>query len=60
MTNILPEGESLRRAVAWLSEEEIINFTKVQEASSRFDLSPKDEAFLIRQFLQKKPSEEKP
>ena len=59
MTNILPEGESLRKAVAWLSQGTGINFAKVQEASSRFDLSPKDEAFLIRQFLQNKSSGEK-
>ncbi len=55
MTTIIPPGEILRRAVKWISEqrqerpEEPI--TKlVDEAALRFDLSPKDQEFLIHTF----------
>ncbi len=58
MTTIMPEGESIRKAVKWIScriEEyekekgktppynELIN-----EAILKFDLSPKDAEFLIK------------
>jgi hypothetical protein len=47
-----PEGESLRKALRWLSEQpEPHNFPQVEAASRRFDLSPVDEEFLIRMFL---------
>lgn len=54
MPDIFPEGEALRKAVTWLSLESKLDFKAVQAASFRFDLSPKDEAFLIRQFHSKK------
>lgn len=50
--DVLPEGESLRNAVRWLSEQpEPHTFQQVEAASQRFDLSPTDEEFLIRMFL---------
>ncbi len=53
--SIQPEGEDLRKAVEWISEErkygpekKLIKF--VEEASLKFDLSPKDGEFLMRFF----------
>ena len=50
---IEPEGEHLRLAVRWLSENAPISKDTIEEASQRFDLSPLEEAFLFREFLQK-------
>jgi hypothetical protein len=53
----LPKGEDLRRAVLWLSEqgkEAGWSFSLVEEASRRFNLSPKDEEFLIHFLHQRK------
>ncbi len=52
MTTIMPEGEALRRAVKWISAEIDDNPRKsvqklVNEAVTRFDLSPKDTEFLM-------------
>ncbi|MCG8607047.1 hypothetical protein MJD09_18945 [bacterium] len=52
MTTVLPEGECLRRAVNWISEQTQSHPHKkplrfVNEAITRFDLSPKDADFLI-------------
>ena len=52
--SILPDGEDLRRAVRWITEQENHTLPVIEEASVRFDLSPADSSFLIRHFLQKK------
>ncbi|MBW1719391.1 MAG: hypothetical protein JRJ43_07480 [Deltaproteobacteria bacterium] len=54
--HLLPEGESIRKAVKWISEvtkeypeknrKEIIH-----EAELRYDLSPKECDFLFRKFV---------
>jgi hypothetical protein len=51
MTTVMPEGEALRRAVKWISAELDENKGKsvqklINEAVTRFDLSPKDTEFL--------------
>jgi len=51
MTTVMPEGEAIRRAVKWISaelEEDPKKQLKklVQEAVSRFDLTPKETEFL--------------
>ena len=56
--SIQPMGEDLRRAVKWVSEERKYNPEKdekaiVQEACTKFDLSPKDAEFLLRHLLEK-------
>ena len=56
MVTIQPKGESLRQAVKWISAEKVTDNDKkradlIQEASMRFNLSPKDEEFL-RAFYQ--------
>ncbi len=51
--SIQPEGEDLRKAVKWVSEERKANAKAnpqklFQEASLRFNLSPADGEFLAR------------
>jgi hypothetical protein len=53
MMSIQPQGEDLRRAVKWVSEEREYHSKKdikaiVQQACIKFDLSPKDADFLLR------------
>lgn len=48
--SLLPEGEGLRRAVAWLSEQPSRDLETIEEASRRFNLSPLDEQFLLDHF----------
>ncbi|MCG2720566.1 MAG: hypothetical protein L6290_00910 [Thermodesulfovibrionales bacterium] len=60
--SILPEGESIRRAVKWISDERIDNpdasvSKLVGEACLKFDLAPKDAEFLMK-FLAEKSSAE--
>jgi hypothetical protein len=57
--SILPEGEQLRKAVRWISEERQIkedaNLAKlINEACIKFDLSPADTEFLTRFFAEEK------
>ncbi len=59
MSNLLPEGEEVRRAVKWVSGSLQENpglpvGPLVQEAVFRFDLSPRDAEFLIGFFSQRK------
>lgn len=53
--SILPEKENLRRAVKWLSEHSPVTMMVIDEASLRFDLSPADAAFLLRNFVHNAP-----
>ena len=51
--SIQPEGEDLRKAVKWVSEERKFNPDKtlqkiIEEACIKFNLSPKDGDFLAR------------
>jgi hypothetical protein len=56
--SIQPKGEDLRRAVKWVSDERQSNpgkesKTLIEEACMKFNLSPKDEDFLLRHLLEK-------
>jgi histidinol-phosphate/aromatic aminotransferase/cobyric acid decarboxylase-like protein len=51
ITSILPEGEALRRAVQWISDNREWTQEAVQEAGVMFDLTPLEEQFLIDQFV---------
>ena len=56
---IQPEGEELRKAVKWISEERKYNPGSsikklIEDASVQFNLSPKDEDFLLRTLLEEK------
>jgi len=53
MTTIQPQGEDLRRAVKWISEERLYNPSRparqiVEEACLKFNLSPKDAEYLAK------------
>jgi hypothetical protein len=45
---LIPEGEALRRAFQWLTEQGHCDFKTIKQASLRFDLTPRDEEFLLR------------
>ena len=53
MTTIQPEGESLRKAVKWISEERKYGPDKkpsklIEEACFKFNLSPVDAEYLMK------------
>lgn len=50
-SNLLPEGECLRRAITWLSENRPITAKVINDAAIRFDLTPLEEDFLLCHFL---------
>ena len=55
MSNIQPEGEDLRKAVKWISDERKYGAEKtllklIEEASLKFDLSPMDADYLTNFF----------
>ncbi len=55
--SVLPEGEQLRKAVRWVSQQreenpEIALSELVGNACLRFDLSPKDADLLVRFFAE--------
>ena len=59
MTQVMPKGENLRKAVKWISENLKDNSEQplqklINEAISRFDLSPKDAEFLINFYRENK------
>lgn len=47
---VVPTGEALRRAVAWLAEHRSWTLELIEEACQRFDLGPADEEFLLREL----------
>ena len=52
MLTLIPEGEALRHAFQWLAEQKgYCTLQTVEQASLRFDLTPRDEEFLLRQFV---------
>ena len=51
-SSFLPEGENLRRAIQWISEQPQRNVKVLETASVKFDLTPLEEEFLLRHFLQ--------
>ncbi len=61
MSTILPEGESIRKAVKWVSDQlkehpDSRVQKLVNQAITRFDLSPKDSEFLINFYHNKQDS----
>ncbi len=44
---VVPKGDALRRAVAWLAEQHEWTAARIEEACQRFDLDPLDEEFLL-------------
>ena len=59
MATLIPQGEDLRKAVKWISEERQSSPARklaklVEEASVKFDLSPADGEFLFKFFKEQK------
>ena len=58
MTTVLPEGEEIRKAVKWISDERQYGAEKplvklIEEAGLKFNLSPADQEYLINFFRNK-------
>jgi hypothetical protein len=59
MATIVPQGENVRRAVKWISEERQSSPGRklsklVEEAAVRFNLSPAEGEYLSRLFTEQK------
>jgi hypothetical protein len=59
MTTVQPEGENLRKAVKWISEERKYNPGEtlsglIEKACLKFDLSPMDAEYLSKILKPKK------
>jgi hypothetical protein len=61
VSELTPQGENVRKAVKWISDkrqyepETCGSLGKlVEQASRKFDLSPKDQDFIFRFFATKK------
>ena len=54
---IQPQGEQLRNAVRWLSDNQDYSYAAINEAARKFDLSPFDTEFLIKTFGQSNQQE---
>jgi len=50
VTPIVPKGEALRRAIAWLIEQGAWTPALVEQACQHFDVSPADEEFLLQEL----------
>jgi len=62
MTTLMPEGAAVRKAVQWVSKmrEEGAKYSLtllIEQASTRFNLSPKDGEFLTRFFTEAQAAE---
>jgi hypothetical protein len=53
LPTIVPKGDSLRHAVAWLAEQGTWTPSLIEEACKRFDVSPADEEFLLRELVRR-------
>ena len=47
---LVPQGDALRNAFAWLAEHEKWTPQLIEEACQRFDLTPADEEFLLAEY----------
>lgn len=57
--SIQPEGENLRKATRWISDERLGRSdaklsSLIEQAAVKFNLSPTDTEFLMRFFTEKK------
>ena len=51
---VIPHGEAIRKAIRSVSEKGGWNLETIGETARRFDLSPLEEEFLVKQFLQRR------
>lgn len=59
MATIVPKGENIKRALKWISDNRVDDEKKpisrlIQEAGLKFNLSPKEEAFLVNFYKENK------
>jgi hypothetical protein len=47
-----PRGEALRQALRWLSDNAPVTRDTIDEAGRRFNLSPLEEEFLLKEYRQ--------
>lgn len=64
MASVMPEGDALRQAVKWISQQLLDQpeqklWPLINNAISRFDLNPRDAEYLIH-FYQKDQNEKAP
>lgn len=62
MATIIPEGEKVKQALRWISQEREADKCGtlaglISNASMRFNLSPKEEEFLFSFFMEKERGE---
>ena len=55
--SLLPRGEKLRQALRWIAEQGGPTPQRIDEASVRFDLSAREEQFLLDHFCEGPNSE---
>ena len=55
---IVPKGDALRHAIAWLAEQGSWTPSLIEQACRRFDVGPVDEEFLLREFRQRQENKE--
>lgn len=58
MNTIMPEGDGIKKAIAWINkvkpeQPQKKMITLVDEAGMKFNLSPKDSDFLFRFYTKK-------
>ncbi|MES0371878.1 MAG: hypothetical protein ABUK11_06320 [Mariprofundaceae bacterium] len=49
--SIFPEGEALRNAVRWIARMHEYDLAAIEEACQRYDLTPVEEEFMLRHFV---------
>ncbi|ATX79858.1 hypothetical protein Ga0123461_1444 [Mariprofundus aestuarium] len=49
--SIFPKGDAMRLAIRWISEMHQYDVEAIEEACRRYDLSPIEEEFLLKYFL---------
>ncbi len=59
MATVVPKGEKIRKALKWISDNRLYDEKKsisllIQEAGLKFNLSPKEEAFLENFYKENK------
>jgi hypothetical protein len=59
MATIIPKGENIRRALKWISDNQLEDKKKpvsrlIQEAGLKFNLSPNEEAYLEKFYRENK------
>lgn len=50
MSAFVPDSEALRHALRWLADNAAWTAQEIQEACLRFDVTPADEDFLLREL----------